>query len=149
MQRLSFGRYIARQFKVGVQQDPQLAIADQIQGKIYDKIRAPFMALVYTTDCSDEKMAKHIEDTVERLAPFEAFLKGKKFICGDEICYADFSMYYLLSAHLQMKGSFLTDAKLVNLVAFVENFQGLEFMTAWDESEFSKLKLNNTAAKFR
>lgn len=142
-------RYIARQFKIGVQEDPQLAIADEIQGKIHDQIRGPFVKLAYGTDCSDEKLAKHIEDTAERLKPFEAFLKGKKFICGDEICYADFSMYYLLSAHRKIKDSFLTDAKLVNLDAFIKNFEALEFMTAWKDSEYSKLPLNNTVAKFR
>ena len=147
---LHLQRYIARQFKVGVQEDPDLALADEIQVKIHDKIRAPFMAQVYQGgDCSEKGMAEYLEKAIPNLAPFEAFMKDRKFICGDTISYADFSMYYLLSAHRKIKDSYLTDAKLTNLAAFIDNFEKLPFIEHWKKSDYAKLPLNNTMAGFR
>merc|ERR1712129_371250 len=53
----SIYRYIARQFKVGVKEDPELALADEIQIKIHDQIRSPWIGHVYGGgDCTEKGM---------------------------------------------------------------------------------------------
>ena len=137
-------RYIARQFGVGVQRDPELSTADMMNDLICGAMQ-PFTNLCYG-HYDQQSKAEYMEQFAKKMKPFDEFMDGKRFIVGDTISFADFSLYYLMMAHLKMDELCFADFK--NLQKFHERFQKMEFMTRWNR-KYSKLALNNKHAKFR
>lgn len=143
-------RYIARQFKIGVQSDPQMAIADNVCAVI-GNANQQFVNFSYGFGGATpypEGKDKYLNETfAAKVKPLETFMKDKKFVCGgDEISYADFLLYYYLYCNLKLEEQSL--ASYPNLMAFYDNFCKLEFMDRWNKSEYAKLPMNNTMAKF-
>mmetsp|Transcript_17044 Transcript_17044/g.27197 ORF Transcript_17044/g.27197 Transcript_17044/m.27197 type:complete len:228 (-) Transcript_17044:81-764(-) len=138
-------RYLARQFNIGVQQDPELAIADSLCGIISDSMSA-FGRLSYGTypDGKDDYLNKQLPP---KAAELDKFLSGKTYLCGNTISYADFHLYYFVFANLKLDQGWIK--KYRNLQAFYDAFNKLEFMERWNKTEYGKLPLNNTVAKFR
>jgi len=168
-QAKSIYRYIARKFKIGVQEDPHLAVADamlemvgQVMGVESPLTRsAPFIALSYDgfgDNSSDKewaaKKAKYIEDMGKADQPvggtlkqIEEFMANKKFVTGYDISYADFCLYYLCVTHDKLDGDFRK--RFPNLGAFFQRMGALEGMKRWHQSSMSKLPFNNVMAKFK
>jgi len=158
-------RYIARQFKIGVQDDPYLAIADmmvemigQVMGVENPLTRsAPFIFLSYdeftgtsTTKEYEAKKAKYIKEMATEGQPFkqiEDFMANKKFVTGYEISYADFLLYYLCVTHSKLDTNF--SERFPNLGAFFKRMGELEGMKRWHQTAMSKLPFNNVMAKFK
>eukprot|EP01083_Nonionella_stella_P253732 872827_1 len=94
-------RYIARQFNIGVQNDPQLAIADSLCDIIAGSMGS-FTKLCYGNypQGKDEYVNKTLPSKFE---PLEDFMKDKKYLTGEQISYSDFSLYYMIFAHLKME----------------------------------------------
>ena len=148
-------RFIAKEFKVGVQSNAELAVADMLMDIIHNSVRDPYIELMYgpgfqghaSDEVYDEKKAEYFAKTLPAaLKPIDAFMKNKQFICGETISYADFSLYYLLFAHTKFNGDCLKE--FANLQRFVDGFEKLEFMERWNKTEFSKLPINNKIARF-
>jgi len=166
-QAKSIYRYIAREFKIGAQKDPYLAVADmmvemvgQVMGVENPLARsAPFIALSYNgfeADDGDweEKKKKYLEDMAKpeepvggSLAQIEAFMQNKQFVTGCEISYADFCLYYLCVTHNKLDPEFAQ--RFPNLAAFFKRMGELEGMKRWHQSPMSKLDFNNVMAKFK
>lgn len=146
----SIYRYIARQFKIGSQEDPQLALADNACAVISDATQK-FVDASYGFNGMKkypEDKEKYLKDVLPaKVKLLETMLKDKKFICGDEISYADFHLYYYIFANLKMDGKWIE--ALPNLKAFYDNFGKLKFMERWNKTEYAKLPLNNIMAGFK
>eukprot|EP01084_Bolivina_argentea_P073665 133659_1 len=78
-------RYISRTFKIGVQTDPELAIADMCCGVISDAMSS-FTGLCYRTypDGKDKYLKEQLPPKMKQI---ESFLKNKKYLTGNQISY--------------------------------------------------------------
>jgi len=168
-QAKSIYRYIAREFKIGVQADPHLAVADcvlemvgQVMGVDFPLSRsAPFIYFSYdgfgdnSTDKEwAEKKKKYIEDMGNAKEPvggclkqLEEFMANKKFVTGYDISYADFCLYYLCVTHDKLDENFLE--RFPNLAAFFRRMGALEGMKRWHQTKMAQLPFNNVMAKFK
>ena len=138
-------RYIARQFNIGCQSDPELAIADMVVSVISDQMKL-FTGLCYG------KYPEEKDDYLQNKLPkkfklLNKFLENKKFVCGDNISYADFDLYYAIFANLKLDDKWIKNYE--NLEKFYNTMNELEGIKRWNKTEYSKLPLNNTVAKFR
>lgn len=147
-------RYIGRQFKIGVQTDPELAVADQMMNKINEIIGVPhgiFIKLSYhdfSGNYPDElwktNRADYIKALPAKLKGIEDFMKKRLYLTGDEISYADFPLYYLCVGHIKLDDSFLKT--FPNLKAFYERMGATEGMKRWHTLKWSSLPCNNKIA---
>jgi len=156
-------RYVARQYKVGVQEDPYLSIADmmveqigQVMGVESPLSRSgpyvimsygPFDGKAYTKERFEEAKATYIKELPELLKGIEEFMGNKKFVTGPKISYADFALYYLCVTHSTLDDTFLT--RFPNLAAFYKRFGALEGIKRWHKTSMSKLPFNNKMAMFK
>lgn len=138
-------RYLARQFHIGVQNDPELSTADMML-EIISSAMSKFTTLCYRT-YNEEARTEYIKGLPDLLKGIEQFMGGRKFVTGNEISYTDFQLYYLCVCHLKLDANFLK--AFPNLAAFYQAFGALEGMRRWEACEYSKLPLNNVVAKFR
>ena len=158
----SIYRYIARQFKIGVQDDPYLGVADMMLEMIGQVMQvespltrsAPYITLSYgsalglfSDDEFEAKKKEYIDNMPTLLKDVENYMLNKKFVTGAEISYADFALYYLCVAHVKLDDTFLE--RFGNLAKFYKRFGALEGMKKWHKTEWSKLPLNNVMAKFK
>jgi len=138
-------RYLARQFGIGVQSDPELSTADMML-EVVQGAMSKFTRLCYG-NFNEETKTEYIKALPEVMKGIEAYMDGKTFLTGDEISYADFSLYYLCVAHLKLDAAFLK--QFPNLCSFYETFCALDGMKRWNRTEYAHLPLNNVVAKFR
>jgi len=150
-------RYIAREFKIGVQGDPQWAVADMMNAQINALMAPPhgsFIQLAYhdfSGNYPDELWKKNRADYIkalpDKLKGIEAFMKGRKFVTGDDISWADFPLYYLCYAHQKLDGDDFSFLKAFpNLAAFYQAMGELEQMKKWRTLEWSSWPCNNKIA---
>jgi len=158
----SIYRYIAREFNIGVQDDPHLAIADMMLEMIGQVIgvespvtrSSPFIVLCYGNfdgkypdKLWDQNKAKYLKELPSLLKEIEGFMQNKRFVTGYAVSYADFVLYYLCVVHVKLDPEFLTN--FPNLAAFYQRFGALDGMVRWNQHELSKLPFNNVMAKFK
>ena len=138
-------RYLCRQFKIGVQSDPELATADMVCGVIGDAMKS-FTGLCYGNypEGKDDYLKNKLPKKFKLL---NDFVGDKKFVSGDTISYADFDLYYAIFANLKMDKEWIKNYP--NLQRFYDDMGKLEGVKRFNDSEYSKLPLNNTIAKFR
>lgn len=156
-------RYIARQFGIGVQADPDLAVADmmlemigQVMGVESPLTRSsPFIVLSYgtfdgkyTQKDFEAAKAKYLEELPALLKPIEDFMANKHYVTGHAISYADFVLYYLCVTHTKLDAKVFA-ANCPNLSGFHKRFGALDGMKKWHTSEYSKLPFNNVMAMFK
>lgn len=170
-QAKSIYRFIAREFKIGVQTDPNLAVADmmtemvgQVMGVDSPLPRsAPFIFLSYDGFGSEDAKTKldfetktknYVADMAKpetalgaNFKQIEGFMLNKHFVTGHEISYADFCLYYLCVTHNKLDSAFAT--RFPNLSAFFKRMGELEGMKRWHRSSMAKLPFNNVMAKFK
>ena len=137
-QAKSIYRYIASEFKIGVQTYPNLGVADmmlemigQIMGVDSPLSRSgPYITMSYAliggqSDEEHEKTkAEYIKNMPTLLKDIEGFMANKKFVTGFEISYTDFALYYLCLTHATLDISF--SKRFPNLTAFAARFGALE-----------------------
>jgi len=160
-QAKSIYRYIASEFKIGVQTYPNLGVADMMLEMIGQIMwsdapltrSAPYKMMSYGNfdpKQSDEEhqadKARYIKKMPTLLKEIEDFMANKKFVCGFEISYADFELYYLCVTHATLDTTF--GKRFPNLNAFAARFGALEGMKRWHQTPNSKLPFNNIMAKF-
>lgn len=159
----SLYRYIARQFNIGTQSDPDLAVADMMLEQIGQVMgvesplsrSAPFIVMSYgsfdgkyTDKQFKESKAKYLEELPALLKSIEDFMANKHYVTGHAISYADFCLYYLTVVHTKLDGAFFAE-KFPNLSGFHKRFGALPGMKKWHRSDMSKLPFNNVMAQFK
>jgi len=160
----SIYRYIAREFDIGVQSDPDLLVADMVMEQIGQIMgvesplsrSGPFITLSYgdfSGKFSKEQWAKdkaqYIEELPSLMGSLDGFMANKHFVTGHAISYADFVLYYLTVTHVKLCTLDWFAEKFPNLAAFHKRFGRLKGMKKWERSPMSKLPFNNIMARFK
>ena len=138
-------KHIARKNK-GLQPttDEERRRTDMLEGVIAD-FRGAFIALCYRPGYEENKR-QFLEVTLpSKLALFNSYFEGKKWLSGDTLTYADFALGEILD-HVRTMSPGCID-KFKNISDFLERFFSLEKISAYRNSKrFKKFPVNNKMA---
>jgi glutathione S-transferase len=135
-------RYLARKHGLYGKTDQEAALIDMINDQQED-IRLQYIRLIYTN--YENGKEAYITGLSEVLAPLEKFLArnndGAGFLVGDQISYADYTIFDLLDNHLILAPDCLNG--FPKLKAFHERIASRDKLAAYRASEdYKKFPVN-------
>ena len=136
-------RYIAKANGLSGSDDVEAALVDMLANEVAD-FKQAFTTLVYNPNMESLK-ADWLNGVKPKLQRFSTYLKGRSWLVGEKVTYADFLFYEALEGHKCFQPTLLDDYP--NLKEFISRFEALPAISAYlESSDYISYPWNGPAA---
>jgi glutathione S-transferase len=141
-------KYIARKFNIGTSLNATEAWRVDLATDQVADVRSGFVGLCYGFRTPFDQRESYCKDTLTpQLVQLDSFMKGVKFVAGEQVTYVDFMFWEILD-HMNRFDSALFN-NMDNLKGYMERFAALPKVKSYITSDkFMTGPCNNKMAKW-
>jgi len=138
-------RYLARELNIG-SKDSQGIAREEMVADVVRELFTQWAKINYSKDF-DQLKGPYVKDLPASLKPLESFLKERKWLGGNDLCYADF----LLFEFLNISTRFCPDVyeSFSELTRFHKAFKALQPLQDYFKSDVARYPASGPAARFQ